>query len=89
MANEPTLIPDGAPTPAFADGYSVQKVGNMVTIYFMRLPVTFSEKQRAAIRALGPADEFHAPAVGAVTVEPQFALELANTLQSLVSGAKL
>jgi hypothetical protein len=76
------IVPEGAPpSPPFADAYVVRNIGDVVTVYLMRVPPVFTEAQSQTVFG-GP--EMHAPVVSSVTLPSELALKLATSIQELV-----
>ena len=53
-----------------------------MTLWFMRVPPTFTPSQRSALEAAHPG-ELHAPTVAAVTMMLELALKMADSIYRL------
>jgi hypothetical protein len=76
------IVPEGVPpSPPYADAYVVRHVGEVVTVYLMRVPPIFTDADHQTVFG-GP--ELHAPVVSSVTLATELALQLATSIQQLV-----
>lgn len=86
MADEiPRLVPTGALTdqPIYSDAHVVQDLGDTITVWFMRVPPTFTEAQLAK-RAHDHPGEVHGQTIAAVTMVSELAEKLAESILKLV-----
>lgn len=85
MADEPNLVPTGAPSsPPFADACVVHNSGTVMTIFHLRVPIAFSEEERQARDAQrSDKGEIHAPVVSSVTMTIETAVMVADMIYNL------
>jgi hypothetical protein len=78
------LIPVGPlmGEPVYSDAHVIHQAGVIMTVWFLRLPPTFSEGQIAARETATPG-ETHSPTVAAVTMPGELALKLADSIYRL------
>lgn len=92
MADKPTeppaapkkvMEPVGAPdSPPYANGYIVQKDGEVVTLLFMRVPPTYTE---ALVKQQNEATVIPTPVISSVTLTLAGAKEFVGLLSKLLS----
>jgi hypothetical protein len=82
MADEAKLIPEEVLPPIYSDAHVIQTVGELTTVYFLRIPPTFSDAARAARDAAFPG-ELHAPTVATITMASELAVKLATSIYKL------
>jgi hypothetical protein len=82
MADDPKLIPENVLPPIYSDAHVIQTRGAVTTVYFLRVPPTFSDAERAARDAAFPG-ELHCPTVGTITMASELAVKLATSIYRL------
>ena len=82
MADEPRLIPKDVLPPIYSDAHVIQEAGALTTVYFLRIPPTFSETERTTRDAAFPG-ELHAPSVSTITMATELAVKLATSIYKL------
>jgi hypothetical protein len=80
---EQTMEPVGAPaSPPYANGYIVQKDGEVVTLLFMRLPPAYTD---ATLAELQSAKTIPSPVVSSVTLTIEGAKNFVGLLSKLLN----
>ncbi len=82
MADDPKLVPEEVLPPIYSDAHVIQMTEAVATVFFLRIPPTFSDAQRAARDAASPG-ELHAPTVATITMASELAVKLATSIYKL------
>ena len=82
--DEVKLVPIGpvAEQPIYSDAHVVHQLGETMTMWFMRIPPDFTDRQREERKRAHPGER-HGETIAAVTMMGELALKLADSIYRL------